>query len=345
MNKHKWFAAFLNLVVPGLGTAYGGNTRKAVGLYALYIALVIAWKFVAYTYVLFIICLAAIILFWVYAVISGYRDAQKNMERSSGFAIKAVIALGIHCVVVAFIAGFLYSNVTPINFAKIPTPSMDPGLKVGDRLAYTRTASVDRNDVTLFYVPYDGKTMYAQRCIGLPGDSLKIENAIVFANTKPLNDIPVKYQYLVKTNGADINPRILASYHISEYDLVRVAHDSHMIFLTEQEAADFRKLKSFQSVELSIASKGQRQPDIFPRDLMTHDWNTDFYGPLYIPKKGDRIRLTSENIATYLDAIKSENDIVELYGSGLSINGRQVAEYEFKQNYYFMIGDNRHNSL
>jgi len=83
---------------------------------------------------------------------------------------------------------------------------------------------------------------------------------------------------------------------------------------------------------------------IYP-DWENDHWNTDFYGPLYIPKKGDKIPLTHSNVGKYLKCIKFENESVEVDSSGLIINGQRTAHYQFKDNYFFMMGDNRHNSL
>lgn len=74
-------------------------------------------------------------------------------------------------------------------------------------------------------------------------------------------------------------------------------------------------------------------------------WNTDFYGTIYIPRKGDKIQLTDENIDFYSKCIAFENESVERDNSGLKVNGHFMSTYEFKENYFFMMGDNRHNSL
>jgi signal peptidase I len=71
----------------------------------------------------------------------------------------------------------------------------------------------------------------------------------------------------------------------------------------------------------------------------------DFYGPFYVPKKGDKISLTDKNIALYLKCIINENKQVEKGGEGLMVNGTSMSTYEFKENYYFMLGDNRSNSM
>ena len=96
-------------------------------------------------------------------------------------------------------------------------------------------------------------------------------------------------------------------------------------------------------MELAGSLKGQIDERIFP-ESQNKDWNSDFYGPLYIPKKGDKITLTDQNIRMYLTCIESENNAVEHADSTLQIDGKTINTYEFKQNYYFMMGDNRHNS-
>lgn len=347
MKKNKFIAAFLNLLVPGLGTAYAGKVRKGIIIYFVFIALVLAVRFVTYNYSLFLISIAAFIAFCIYAFVSGYRDIPGDREPSptpfsKGYYWMAILA---HSLLLVFLSVYIYSRVAPVNFAKIPTPSMDPGLKEGDRLAYQRTSAIERNDIVLFRVPYDSKTLYAQRCIGMPGDSLRIENGVVFANNRALTDFPVKYKHYVQTNGADISPRILEQYHLTENNYMRVDQSGYFVFLTAQEAQEFRKIKAFQSVEQSNAVKGQREEMIFPKDLLSHDWNTDFYGPLYIPKQGDEIELTADNVAVYLDVIKSENQSVDVSNTGLIINSEATTRYKFKDNYYFIMGDNRHNAL
>jgi signal peptidase I len=221
---------------------------------------------------------------------------------------------------------------------------MDPALLVGDVLAYEKTSSIKRNDVTIFWYPDDVRIMYVKRCIGLPGDSLQIEGSTVLVNGKPLTDIPLKFAHTVTTDGARINSRFLEKHQLSDNDYVQIAPDSYRFFLTGDQAINLSKLSLFKKIERSIAPEGETERMIYPSSS-GHRWNADYYGPIYIPKKGDRIELTDENIDLYQKCIEFENESVRRVGTGLTINGQPRTTYEFKENYFFMMGDNRHNSL
>jgi len=347
MIKKKWLGSILNFLVPGLGNIYSRNIKKGILTYILFFVVVFSLRFVAYNFGLFLVSLILIVGYYLYLIISGYRDVKKdNVYDPTSFDkwYVYILLLVLHWVLVSSIKGRTLDRLTPINFASIPTPAMDPALLVGDILAFKKTKGIDRNDVTIFWFPDDTKTMYVKRCIGLPGDSLRIRNSTVLINGTPLNGIALKFKYLVTTDGSEINSRILEKNRISEHDLFRVSTDSYQLFLTEQQAKELRGLPFLKKVELSIATEGESETMIYPKSENLN-WNTDFYGSLYIPKKGDKIQLTDENIDFYLKCIEFENESVERDNSGLKINGRPVSTYEFKENYFFMMGDNRHNSL
>jgi len=221
---------------------------------------------------------------------------------------------------------------------------MDPSLLIGDILAFKKTKLIDRNDVTIFWFPDDTRTMYIKRCIGLPGDSLQIKKSAVLVNATQFTDIPLRFKYLVTTNGSGINSRVLEQHQIGENDYYRLSSDTYQFFLTEKQAKEFRELQFLKKVELSLATEGEPEAMIYPKSE-TLTWNTDFYGPIYIPKKGDKIQLTRKNIDLYLKCIEFENELVERDNSGLRINGQVETTYQFKENYFFMMGDSRHNSL
>jgi signal peptidase I len=85
-------------------------------------------------------------------------------------------------------------------------------------------------------------------------------------------------------------------------------------------------------------------PDIFP---IGNNWNSDNYGPLVIPKKGDKINLTAENIEQWKTFINREylKDVVKVLGGKIFVDGKEAGEYAIQDDYYFMMGDNRDNSL
>ena len=91
--------------------------------------------------------------------------------------------------------------------------------------------------------------------------------------------------------------------------------------------------------------KGKRDPDIFPHDP-NYKWNVDNFGPLYIPKKGASINLSVDNLPLYKRVISEyEGNDLKVNGNQISINGEVTSTYTFKQDYYWMMGDNRHNSI
>jgi signal peptidase I len=283
----------------------------------------------------------------LYLIIGGHRDVKKDIVYEPVYFDKwyvYILVLVFHWVLVGSIKGQTLDKLTPINFARIPTPAMDPALFVGDILAFKKAKTIERNDVTIFWFPDDLQTMYVKRCIGLPGDSLKISNSTVLINRIPLASIPLKFKYFVTTDGSEINSRILEKNRISENDYFKMSSDTYQFLLTEQQAKYFRELPFLKKVELSIATEDEPETMIYPKSENLK-WNTDFYGSIYIPKKGDKIQLTIENIDLYLKCIEFENESVEKENSRLKINGQLISTYEFKENYFSMMGDNRHNSL
>lgn len=154
-------------------------------------------------------------------------------------------------------------EITPINFASIPTPAMEPTLQVGDILAYKKVKTIVRGEVTIFKYPEDINTMYIKRCVGMAGDSLRIEKGQVFINGNFLQNIPeLKYKYLVSTNGQSINPRLFEKLSITDY--YRVAGDDYLAHLTLGQAEELSQLDFINKVEISILNKNQGDPMIFP---------------------------------------------------------------------------------
>ncbi|HCS21812.1 MAG TPA: hypothetical protein DIW47_14850 [Bacteroidetes bacterium] len=347
MTKKKWVGALFNFFVPGLGIVYSQNIRKGVLTYILFFLAVFSFRFFVYSFGLFLFAMTLILGAYVYLIISGYRSIEKDKVYEPKSLDKWYVYTLIFVLQVAFlesIKGQPLDKISPINFASTPTPSMDPGLRVGDMFAYKKTKSIERYDATVFWFPDDMQTMYIKRCIGLAGDSLRISNAKVFINGAALPDIPLKFRYMVSMDGSKIHPKILEKMHIGQDDYYAFSSDSSLFFLTEQQAKELKEVPSIKKVERYIETEGEVRHKVYPNSE-THKWNLDFYGPLYIPKKGDKIQLTDENITLYLKCIEFENESVEWDNIGLTINGQEHETYTFKTNYYFMMGDNRHNSL
>lgn len=192
--------------------------------------------------------------------------------------------------------------------------------------------------------PVDKRENYIKRCIGIPGDTLKIVDQIVYINGKAA-DIPnlSQFKYAVKTNGTSINPRIIEKLDITE-EIPTDESDNLIMTLTEAGAQQMKTLANVLEVKKINQPKGLWQTYIFPFDSI-YPWNVDNFGPLYIPKAGATVKLTTQNLPLYSRIIKAyELNSLEVKDGKIFINGKESDTYTFKMDYYWMMGDNRHNS-
>ena len=206
--------------------------------------------------------------------------------------------------------------------------------------------------------PVDKRENFIKRCIGIPGDKLQIIDQQVYINGKALNTpVNAEYYYKVKTNGTVINEKIFAKYDITEpttvdrdNNPVPFSHaynfndSTYQLVLTKDVAEKLKSNPNIISVEKSIFPKYIADPRLFPYDS-TLKWNIDNYGPLQIPAAGQTISLNKSNIAIYKRIISVfEHNDLKIEGDKIFINGKEATSYTFKMNYYWMMGDNRHNS-
>jgi len=192
--------------------------------------------------------------------------------------------------------------------------------------------------------PVDKRENYIKRCIGLPGDTIQIINEVVYINGKAL-DFPElsQFMYEVKTDGNPINKRLIGKLDITE-DVQMTETGDQVITLTQESAAKLKALPNVLSVEKIIQPKGFWQPYIFPFDS-TYAWNVDNFGPLYIPKAGATVQLTLANLPLFSRIINAyELNSLDVKDGKIYINGKVATSYTFKLDYYWMMGDNRHNS-
>jgi len=192
--------------------------------------------------------------------------------------------------------------------------------------------------------PVDKRENYIKRCIGLPGDTIRIIDETVYINGKAFEFPELsQFMYQVKTDGNPINRRILNKLDITE-DVQLTETGDQVITLTQESAAKLKELPNVISVDKIIQPKGYWQPYIFPFDS-SYSWNVDNFGPLYIPKAGATVKLTLENLPLYERIINAyELNTLEVNNGKILINGKEATTYTFKLDYYWMMGDNRHNS-
>lgn len=193
--------------------------------------------------------------------------------------------------------------------------------------------------------PIDKKSNYVKRCVGIPGDTLSIVDGYVYINGKrtvlPDRAKP-QYFYDVNTEGKGINVNLLQNkYHVREGG--RTADGNYVLNLAEEDAEALSKNPTVKGLKKRLMEKGEGE-NVFP-NVESLRWNKDNFGPIYIPEKGKTIKLTKENLPFYKQIIREyENNQVDLQGNQVMINGQPADSYTFQQDYYWMMGDNRHNS-
>ncbi|GET31178.1 signal peptidase I [Prolixibacter bellariivorans] len=197
----------------------------------------------------------------------------------------------------------------------------------------------------IIYRPVDKRENYIKRCVAISGDSLKIVNAQVFVNGKAQITIPgLQYDYIVTTDGTAINPEALDRLHISKADRHRNGAQ-YMFPLTKENVGKLKKFSNVISVERMNMPAGRPDPNIFPFDPKDYPWNVDNFGPIWIPKKGATVHLTLKNLPFYRRIIRVyEKNKLAVKDSTIYINDKPADSYTFNMNYYWMMGDNRHNS-
>ncbi len=233
-------------------------------------------------------------------------------------------------------------------------------------------SSVKQGDAVVFNVPnyeedgdapVDLRTFYVKRCVATPGDVLEVRDQQVIVNGKAMvNPERMQHPIFMKTKEF-LDGKFFETYGIrnspdASYDsadwLPLAEPDSQSVLwgyklntskamMEEIQAQPFNKTfdKNFFK-----DPKGVTFIDIFPHDTTLYKWNRDFYGPLKVPAKGLTVALTPGNVALYSETIQKYegNKNVVVNGYQISIDGKAITSYTFKQDYYFMMGDNRHNS-
>jgi signal peptidase I len=193
--------------------------------------------------------------------------------------------------------------------------------------------------------PTDRRENYVKRCVGLPGQTLQIKDRIIYldgvANKEPDN---VQYNYLVTTNRP-IPTELARQLSISNEDLMNRNQQGTMYCLPLTEATKQGLLARKDIVRDITPYPEEQHGDLYPLN-MYKNWTCDNYGPVWIPKKGESIHLTLENLPIYERPIAIyEGNKLEVTPQGkILINGVETDSYTFKQDYYWMQGDNRHNS-
>jgi len=192
--------------------------------------------------------------------------------------------------------------------------------------------------------PVDRRDNYIKRCVAIPGDTLRVIDGQVYINSKPEKQIDnMQFKYVVKTNGQRLNPDALDKLGIYPNDVLS-ENDGYIIPLTSKNVEKIKQINNVVSIERMKKPSGYYADYIYPHDPY-YPWNEDNFGPLWIPKKGTTVKLNLNNLCLYERVINAyEGNKLEVRGNIIYINGKPADSYTFKMDYYFMMGDNRHDS-
>ncbi len=213
---------------------------------------------------------------------------------------------------------------------------------------------IERNDCVVFNYPaetlgrpVDKKENYVKRCVGIPGDKIEVVNAQLMVNDAPQEEpegMKKQWKYDVSTKGAGLNPNILyEKYDITEGGYGRNQNE-YILNLTDASKDAIQQFPNVTAVNKQIEKAGQYSSNIFPHNK-NHNWNVDNYGPITVPAAGTTIDLTTTNLPLYKDIIERyENNKLEVIEGEIYINDTLSNTYTFAMDYFWMMGDNRHNS-
>jgi signal peptidase I len=222
-------------------------------------------------------------------------------------------------------------------------------------------AKIKNGDVVVFNVPpvklnegidypNDLKTNYVKRCVGIPGDRLQVVDRQVRVNGRALaQPEAMKLGYLVAARD-EISSRVLRHLGIDgndQYFLGRSRDEQavYRMFLTDEQVTSLKSIPFIKSVMLDY-TRQNGEDDIFPA-LKAGIWSGDNYGPIVIPAKGMTMLVNDSTLGFYGEIITRYDDPghAAVMGKNLMVGGVAATTYTFRQDYYFMMGDNRHNSL
>ena len=250
--------------------------------------------------------------------------------------------------------------ITPIAF-----PLVHHTMPIGNGKSYSEVVKlpyhrmkglgeIERNDCVVFNWPaetlarpVDKKENYVKRCVGVPGDKIELINAQLMVNDAPQEEpegMKKQWHYNVSTKGTGLNPNILyEKYDITEGGYGRNKNEYNLTLTNESRDA-IQSFTNVSSIKRQYEKAGIYADYIFPHDK-NYKWNNDNFGPITVPSAGETVSITTKNLSIYKDIIERyENNKLEVVSGEIYINDKLATTYTFAMDYFWMMGDNRHNS-
>lgn len=260
-----------------------------------------------------------------------------------------------------FVSKMHYGTRVPKTILQVPLTHQKiwgteiPSFSDAIQLPYYRLpgfSDVERNDVVVFNYPVefqypsDLKTNYIKRAVGIAGDIIEVKAGELFVNDAA-SPKPEEMQYsydLISNRPLTVD--FLADYGINPESFMAFRDGAYMVFGTDEMIERLKSSPVVVSISKRIEIAGENDSMIFPNGS-NYGWNRDNFGPLQIPAKDWTIEMTADNLVRYgftIEKYEGHNQ-VDIREGELFIDGQKIDSYTFKQDYYFMMGDNRHDSL
>ena len=205
------------------------------------------------------------------------------------------------------------------------------------------------DDYPILVQPVDKTDNYVKRCVGIAGDNLEIKKSVVYINGK-ISDFPPESEtyYYVETAGQPLDEAAMKEEYdvdMSNADEFQQTNTANTFRMLLTASAKEKMQKSGLAKNISLETYEDRSGTlVFPYDKM-HKWTIDDFGPLWIPKKGETLTLTAENYPLYERAIRTyEGNKLDVKDGKFYINNKLTNQYTFNMDYFWMMGDNRHDS-
>ncbi len=234
------------------------------------------------------------------------------------------------------------NDVVVFNFPEGDTVA----LEAQDGNYYQMLLQSDRQAIhsnyTIVSRPVDKRENFIKRCIAIAGDTVSMVDGLAIVNGKKTPLVGTGgFSYLVEFKSDDIN---LSLFQEQGFKIAQVSQTVWQFDGTPEMIETLKKSEYIKSVREMLAEKGSYDQQIFPHDP-NRRWNLDNYGPIIVPKKGWTVQLDSNTMPLYERSIRIyEGNKLEKVGGDWLINGKKATQYTFKMNYYWMMGDNRHQS-
>jgi len=204
-----------------------------------------------------------------------------------------------------------------------------------------------RSEFDIITHPVDKRENYIKRCVALPGDTLQVRGGQILVNglTRPV--LPhQKFKYYVTTNGDPLPDRLLDSLKILKTAVTyNPVNSLHVLYLAEENVETLKSFPQVRSIkQYSEPTLSFQNQEIFPHSPH-YRWTGDNFGPIKVPAKGDTLQLDMLNLPLYQRLISThEHSDLQIVDGEIHINGKAAKSYVVQMNYFFVMGDNRHNS-